>query len=93
MDELLLSKIRLSIVTELLAEDWKTFTELQKSLDVTVGNLTTHLDKLVDADYVEMNKRFIGRRPQTRYRLTRRGSSALLEHVDWLNSVVAKTKR
>ncbi len=93
MDELLLSKIRLSIVTELLAEDWRTFTELQKSLDVTVGNLTTHLDKLVEADYVEMNKRFIGRRPQTRYRLTQRGRAALLEHVDWLNSVIAKAKR
>jgi DNA-binding HxlR family transcriptional regulator len=88
MDEVLLSKIRLSIVTELLAAEWISFAELQRSIDVTAGNLTTHLGKLVAAEYVQEEKRFVGRRPNTRYRLTPHGRDALLAHVAYLNDVV-----
>jgi DNA-binding transcriptional ArsR family regulator len=88
MDELLLSRIRLAIVTELLALDWASFGELQRSLDVTAGNMTIHLAKLVSGGYIDEEKRFVGRRPNTRYRLTARGRSALLEHVAMLNDMV-----
>lgn len=92
MDEVLLSKIRLSIVTELLAAEWISFGELQRSIaDVTAGNLTTHLGKLVAANYVQEEKRFVGRRPNTRYRLTPSGRDALLAHVAFLNDIVRTT--
>ncbi len=90
MDELLLSKVRLTIVTELLPAHWLSFTELQKTVDATVGNLSAHLMKLVADGYVEEEKRFIGRRPQTRYRLTPRGRAALVEHISWLNAIIAQ---
>lgn len=88
MDELLLSKVRLSVVAELLAAEWVTFTDLQRSTDATNGNLAVHLGKLVLADYVEEEKRFVGRRPQTRYRLTPSGRAALLRHVAALQALV-----
>ena len=88
MDEVLLSRIRLSIVTELLAAEWISFGELQRGLDVTAGNLTTHLAKLLASEYVQEEKRFVGRRPNTRYRLTSRGRDALLAHVAYLNDIV-----
>ncbi len=89
MDDVLLSKIRLAIVTELITVEWMTFGELQKSLEVTNGNLSTHLARLLSEAFIEEKKQFIGRRPNTRYRLSPRGRRALLDHVAWLNKIVA----
>lgn len=88
MDELLLSKIRLGIVAELLTAEWITFSELQRALDVSQGNLGGHLVKLVAAGYVDEEKHFVNRRPQSRYRLTRRGRSAFSDHVTRLQALL-----
>ena len=88
MDELLLSKVRLSVVAELVVAEWVPFSELRARTGTTNGNLGTHLGKLLDAGYVEENKRFVGRRPQSRYRLTQTGRSALLRHVEVLQEMV-----
>jgi DNA-binding MarR family transcriptional regulator len=88
MDELLLSKVRLAIIAQLLPAEWVTFTELQASTAVTNGNLGAHLAKLVEGGYVKEEKRFEGRRPQSRYRLTKTGRAALLSHVAELQALV-----
>jgi DNA-binding MarR family transcriptional regulator len=88
MDELLLSKIRLGVIAELIASDWAAFSELQRALEVSNGNLGAHLAKLVDAGYVEEEKSFVNRRPQTRYRLTALGRSAFAQHVSQLQSLL-----
>jgi DNA-binding MarR family transcriptional regulator len=88
MDELLLSKVRLAIIAQLLPAEWVTFTELQKSIDATNGNLGAHLAKLVDAGYVKEEKRFDARRPQSRYRLTKTGRAAFLRHVADLQALL-----
>ena len=91
MDDLLLSKIRLGIVSELLANEWVAFSELQRSLDASQGNLGAHLAKLVDAGYVEEVKTFVNRRPLTQYRLTAQGRSAFVAHVQQLQSLLKET--
>lgn len=91
MDELFLAKVRLAVVAELLAAEWVTFTELQHSVEATNGNLGMHLQKLAEAGYVQEEKRFVGKRPQTRYRLTRSGRAAFLNHVAELQALVAGT--
>lgn len=88
MDDLLLSKVRLGAVAELLNSEWVAFSELVRALDVTGGNLGAHLNKLVEAAYVEEEKSFVNRRPQTRYRLTQRGRSAFAEHVSQLQALL-----
>jgi DNA-binding MarR family transcriptional regulator len=88
MDEMLLSKVRLGVIAELLNYDWVAFSELARSLEVTGGNLGAHLNKLVEAGYVEEQKSFVNRRPQTRYRLTQRGRSAFADHVSQLQSLL-----
>jgi DNA-binding HxlR family transcriptional regulator len=87
VDELLLSKVRLAIIGQLLTARWATFADLQKSTDVTNGNLGSHLAKLVGAGYVREEKRFEGRRPQSRYQLTKTGRGALLRHVEALKAL------
>jgi DNA-binding MarR family transcriptional regulator len=88
MDELLLSRIRLGIIAELLTADWIAFGELQRALDVSNGNLGAHLSKLVDAAYVQEEKSFVNRRPQTRYHLTPAGRTAFADHVMQLQSLL-----
>lgn len=88
MDELLLSKVRLSVVAELVSAEWLTFSDLKNATGASNGNLGGHLGKLVEADYVEEQKRFVKRRPQTRYRLTSKGRKALLQHVEELQALV-----
>lgn len=88
MDELLLSKMRLGIVAELLGSQWVAFSELQHSLGASNGNLGAHVAKLIDAGYVTEEKSFVARRPQTRYRLTDRGRTALVTHVAQLQALL-----
>jgi DNA-binding MarR family transcriptional regulator len=88
MDELLLSKIRLGIIAELLTAQWVAFSELQRALGVSQGNLGAHLSKLVAAGYVDEEKTFVNRRPQTRYHLTARGRTAFSEHVTQLQTLL-----
>lgn len=90
-DDVLLSKIRLGIVAELLGVEWAGFSELQRSLAVTNGNLGAHLAKLVDAEFVDEEKTFVNRRPQTRYRLTARGKEALVDHVRRMQELLASS--
>jgi DNA-binding MarR family transcriptional regulator len=87
VDELLLSKVRLAVVAALLASEWMSFRALADSAEATGGNLGAHLSKLVDAGYVQEEKRFVDRRPQSRYRLTPRGRSAFLQHVEQLQTL------
>jgi DNA-binding MarR family transcriptional regulator len=88
VDELLLSKVRLGIVAELLTSEWVAFSELMRSLDSSQGNLGAHLAKLVEAGYVDEDKSFVNRRPQTRYRLTVRGRQAFAAHVEQLQALL-----
>jgi len=92
MDETLLSKIRLSVVSELLTASWVSFTDLLATTGTTNGNLSTHLAKLLDAGYVKEDKSFIGRRPLTRYRLTSTGRRAFYAHVDHLQTLATASR-
>ena len=92
MDEMLLSKIRLGVIAELLTAQWIAFSELQRALEVSQGNLGAHLSKLVQAGYVVEEKHFVNRRPQTRYRLTDRGRNAFSDHVAALQTLLKGTR-
>jgi DNA-binding MarR family transcriptional regulator len=64
------------------------FTELRKLLDITDGNLGTHLAALEKAGYIEVEKSFIGKKPRTRLSLTRAGRRAFEQHVQYLRDII-----
>jgi DNA-binding MarR family transcriptional regulator len=64
------------------------FTELRKLLDITDGNLGTHLAALEKAGYIEVEKSFVGKKPRTRLSLTRTGRRAFEEHVQYLRDII-----
>ena len=77
-DPLLLSQVRLAIISVLISRQTITFSDLKNLLNLTQGNLGTHLQRLESAGYVETKREFIHRKPRTTVWLTPRGRSALL---------------
>ena len=87
-DPILLSQVRLGVVSILLSRGEASFSDLRSVLGSTQGNLGTHLQKLEDSGYIALKKGFSGRKPQTIVRLTAKGRRALLKHVASLQRIV-----
>ncbi len=88
LDPLLHERGRLAIVSALAAAPKLTFTELRDALGMTDGNLSIHLQKLEERNYVAIDKQFVGRRPQTSARLTKSGRAAFTRYLDHLEAIV-----
>ena len=85
-------RLRITVTLSTLREgDYLSFSRLQRLLDLTPGNLITHLRKLEDAGYVAVEKHFVARRPQTLYSLTERGREALLAYIAHLENLLPKS--
>lgn len=89
-DELLLSSVRLGVVTALFGRGAMSFSDLKDLLALTQGNLGIHLQKLADGGYVSIEKEFIERKPRTTARLTPAGRAAFLSHVRRLDRVARR---
>ena len=86
------SRARLGIMSVLMVEDSADFTFLKESLQLTDGNLASHLKALEGADYLRVEKQFVGRRPNTRYTATSEGKAAFLSHLDALEKLILGNK-
>lgn len=81
IDDVIHGRMRLGIVAYLASAEVADFNELRNMLNATQGNLSVHLRKLEDAGYVEIEKRFVGRKPQTLARLTDTGRKAFADYI------------
>ncbi len=86
-DALLMSQVRLGIISILVSRRDATFTDLKTLLSLTQGNLTIHLQKLDDAGYVAVKKEFVERKPRTTCKITANGRKAFLQHLEKLQSI------
>jgi len=84
IDDVIHGRLRLGIMAYLSTVSPAIFGELRDKVGATDGNLSTHLRKLEDAGYVRQEKRFVGRRPQTRIFLTDTGRKAW---VAWISNM------
>jgi len=82
------SRIRLGIMSALAVNDSLDFTALKELLDVTDGNLASHMKALEKEDYVEMKKSFIGRKPNTLYFMTKKGKKSFEAHLNALENLI-----
>jgi len=87
-DKLVHQPTRLQIFAYLYRHGESTFPELIDELDVTEGNLASHMGKLEEADCVEVEKQFVDRKPQTTYRLTDFGREKFEEHIGTLEALI-----
>jgi DNA-binding HxlR family transcriptional regulator len=81
LDSIIHSRVRLAIIILLLQSKTADFTYLKKEIGVSDGNLSTHLRKLEEAKYIEVQKRFEHRKPKTTISLTDKGRDALNEYT------------
>lgn len=88
IDEVIHGRVRLAIMAYLSGAGSAAFGELQRQAQVNEGNLSVHLRKLEEAGYVEAEKRFVGRKPQTIYRLSEAGRDAWLLYIDQMRRLL-----
>ena len=82
------SRIRLGIMSVLMVNESADFSMIKELLELTDGNLASHIKALESLAYIESTKQFIGRKPNTKYTLTALGRLAFQEHLDALESLI-----
>ena len=88
IDDLIHGRVRLTLMAYLSGAGTADFTEMRKKLAVTDGNLSIHLRKLEDAGYIDVEKRFKERRPQTLCHLTEKGRRAWLIYIERMENLL-----
>lgn len=82
------SRIRLGIMSVLVVNEQVDFSTLKELLDITDGNLASHIAALEKNSLIKVSKQFIGRKPNTRYHATEKGKIAFREHLDYLDKLL-----
>lgn len=88
LDPVIHGKLRLALLSLLVGVEEAEFTWLRAKTGSTDGNLGAQLQKLEEAGYVKVKKRFVQRKPQTLYRMTESGRAALAEYVRALKELL-----
>ncbi|WP_299820310.1 transcriptional regulator [uncultured Pontibacter sp.] len=87
------SRVRLGIMSVLMVEDRVDFSTLKDTLQLTDGNLASHLRALEDAAYLRVEKQFVGRKPNTTYHATDAGREAFTSHLDALEQLILSNRK
>ena len=81
LDKAFENRIRLGIMSALVVNDFLDFTTLKELLEVTDGNLASHLKTLEKKEYIRYQKEFLDRKPNTKYSATEKGVAAFKKHI------------
>jgi DNA-binding MarR family transcriptional regulator len=85
------SRVRLGIMSILLVNEIVDFGTLKEQLQLTDGNMASHLAALEKAQYIRITKKFVGKKPNTTYAVTDDGKEAFNLHIDALEKLIQKT--
>lgn len=86
------NRIRLQIMSVLLANAHYDFNSLKELLDLTDGNLASHIKALEKEEYILVNKTFIGKKPNTQYTVSAKGRKAFIKHLEALENLIKQQK-
>ncbi len=92
-DKVLEHRMRLQIMGVLAANESFDFNALKELLQTTDGNLATHIKALEKEKYIIVQKSFIDRKPNTRYKISERGRVAFKKHLDAMEEIIKSQKR
>jgi DNA-binding MarR family transcriptional regulator len=81
-------RVRLGVMAVLMANDTVSFNDLKDALDLTDGNLASHVAALEKAGYVTVSKQFVGKKPNTTYTASTEGKQAFQEHLNALEKLL-----
>ncbi|MCU0449469.1 MAG: transcriptional regulator [Bernardetiaceae bacterium] len=92
LDKAFESRVRLGIMAVLVVNERVDFGTLKELLNLTDGNLASHLKPLEAAGYVDLQKQFVGRKPNTSYAATPAGRTAFQNHLNTLEELIKQQK-
>jgi DNA-binding HxlR family transcriptional regulator len=92
LNKLFDSRVRLGIMSALMVNDDVNFNDLKELLEITDGNLASHLKALEENDIIKVDKGFVGRKTNTTYSITRSGEKAFKSHLEALEKMIRLTK-
>ena len=87
-DPLLHQAIRSKLISLLIANEELPFKALKESLEVTDGNLSSHLSKLEKEQYISIEKSFEGKRPKTVVSISAKGRKAFDHYIETLKKFI-----
>jgi DNA-binding HxlR family transcriptional regulator len=82
------NRVRLGIMSILMVSNDVDFNTIKETLNLTDGNLASHLKALENIKYIFMNKQFVGRKPRTSYSATESGKMAFKSHLNALEKLI-----
>src|SRR6478752_6161257 len=82
------SRIRLGIMSSLMVNEEVNFNDLKELIQVTDGNLASHLKTLEEHKFIKVQKGFIGRKTNTTYSVTKAGEKAFKAHIEALEQMI-----
>jgi len=88
LNKLFDSRVRLGIMSALMVNNEINFNELKELLNITDGNLASHLKALEENAFIKVDKGFIGRKTNTTYSITRAGEKAFKAHIAALEKMI-----
>ncbi len=86
------SRVRLGIMSALMVNDEVNFNDLKELIQVTDGNLASHLKGLEESGFIKVQKGFIGRKTNTTYSATKAGEKAFKLHLEALEAMIKAAK-
>ncbi|MES2619740.1 MAG: transcriptional regulator [Bacteroidota bacterium] len=87
------NRIRLGIMSALMVNDTVDFLSLKELMDVTDGNLASHVSALEREDYIAVKKEFVGKKTKTSYVATNLGKKEFNAHINALEKLVKQNKK
>ncbi|MCF8214454.1 MAG: transcriptional regulator [Chitinophagaceae bacterium] len=85
------SRVRLGIMSILMVNEQVDFSAIKEQLQVTDGNIASHISALEKLDYIKIEKKFIGKKPNTSYAATLKGKKAFHEHLNALEAIIRQS--
>ena len=82
------SRVRLGMMSLLVVQEQVDFGQIKEILQLSDGNLASHMVALEKIGFVEVRKQFIGKKPNTTYAITAQGRAAFLEHLTSLEKLI-----
>lgn len=86
------SKVRLGIMSVLMVNDTVDFNTLKELLNLSDGNLASHIKALEELNYIIVSKQFVGKKPNTTYSASKEGSKAFHTHLKALENLIKGQK-
>lgn len=81
----------MGIMSVLMVAEQVDFVTLKEQLQVTDGNIASHITALEKLAYIKVEKKFIGKKPNTTYSVTTQGKKAFKEHINALEKLIRQT--